>query len=625
MLALLACLSLSAQTPPAKVSFYPNAAPAGKVVAELAKTLGVKMFATKEMNKEIIFVDVNDVPTEDLLQRIARVSSAKWLKENNQYTLVEDDQKRKQERQEELQLRVQLIRNRLQVMVDPANAPKYDGAIPFDAPREQFMAALLSQLDINQLAEMGDSYQRVVFSTKPTPMQRPISVDAEALKTFVDDQNHWLVVTANSLANGSDQGSENSEALLQQQIPGLPDRVVIRLSILNPYWRVPWAETDFIDANDRATFHRSTNLVYRRKPTLAKENRFPLEPEKKPFRFSLAAHLLSRFVAMSIHSIDPQVLQQLTRPDEFEPLSFTVGDPLASIASNFQRNIVADVPDACLFRNASGGAAPFLNGLIAGSMIRAKFENSWIEVAPARPDVARRDRLDRSELTEFIRQMQSPAPHLAAYEYYANAVEEPGFHSAENSYFVIFGDQPEIGPVEFGVLRFMTSLDSIQNNAFANGGTLSLQQLNQYQAGIVEWLLFGPGARLDDGKHDATEKNWLETTEVFPNGLPSNCAVQLSSESKEAVRPVESGDADLDFASDPDGLAALSSTATQFQLGKFVTLRLSILPASGYKAEYPIFYSIPSEGPLLNLDQLPKRWRDAVVESRKHPAGSGGG
>jgi hypothetical protein len=197
----LAVLLSASQADPAlskKVTLEEPASLAGKCIADLAKISGVPMFADDDVNREVLLVSVKDVPLGELMKRVAKVSSARWVVGAHSYNLVPDTEMREHQEQKRLADRAANLSQWFQRQ----QSPKKDES-PSSTREEMvassigmasegdthFVVQSLKGVDMRHLASI-DGDHRLVLSSKPTAMQSPFpSFDQAALNALIEAHN----------------------------------------------------------------------------------------------------------------------------------------------------------------------------------------------------------------------------------------------------------------------------------------------------------------------------------------------------------------------------------------------------------------------------------------------------
>lgn len=167
----------------ASITFAHPAAPLKTLVPKLAEATGLNLAVAKEMQWSVVFVDVSDVSTEDLLAKIAASTYGTWQTDREgKRVLAFDraalDRKIAGENAEfEKRLRISL-KNK-----------STEGATATGIYRllERIGPANLSNLPM---------YKRIVYSDRPNKVQRHLAIDPETTARAVADSNRHAALLA---------------------------------------------------------------------------------------------------------------------------------------------------------------------------------------------------------------------------------------------------------------------------------------------------------------------------------------------------------------------------------------------------------------------------------------------
>lgn len=96
-----------------QITFSAKAQDAGKMLAELSKFAGTALIADGPVRQEILLLDVKEVSLKDLLERIARVAGAEWVKKHDGLHLTRTGALMRKQAQEEISRRSDLIRKEI--------------------------------------------------------------------------------------------------------------------------------------------------------------------------------------------------------------------------------------------------------------------------------------------------------------------------------------------------------------------------------------------------------------------------------------------------------------------------------------------------------------------------------
>ncbi|MCH7905169.1 MAG: hypothetical protein IH944_11495 [Armatimonadetes bacterium] len=144
--AALVCTSVFAQDLDQSVTFSRSVGPARQVVRELGNQLGLYLDTNGVIEDELLLLHVTDQPLSAVMDKIAEALSAKWIKEEKGYRLVDDVGKRKSEELSEARRRTNAFA---------------EGLHKKTSPQQRWTRGELEKM-MEQRARTGQSYQSYV-------------------------------------------------------------------------------------------------------------------------------------------------------------------------------------------------------------------------------------------------------------------------------------------------------------------------------------------------------------------------------------------------------------------------------------------------------------------------------
>lgn len=602
-LAALLCLagSVLAQDAAKRVTYRTVAVPATRAVAEIAKASGEVLTAAPAMARDIVVVAAKDVPLEDLLARLAEATSGTWVPVEGGRRLQPDVARRTREAQMTAQRRLAAIRKEIADRVaalskkQPATLP--EGKEPTEAqmreqmewyqaqdPGQRALTQLLRMLDPALIAAMqpGD---RVVFSTQPTRMQRPMGGNAAAVVAqFVEAHNEQVKdVTPEDLQQEMPPGFQMPEwirermlresrpikeagkaLLVLERTSAFVDLTSVSLKLYDRTGRVvksedtqiyetdPMAMFADVRANNQAAAP-SAGAPAKRTPIVLSENTKEFEK------------LFSGMMGMNMQltlNIKPEFREVLTRPDLHDPLGFRTSDSLLALADLQGRPLVAVVPDSMggggmsgMFRRREGETVEsFLAELRRSTSVTLSEANGWLTVVPKDPAETRKDRMNREAVAELLQAVEkNGTASLDDLARFATKVDNVSLgQGQEMSYLMLFVPGifsfSNLGNVEWDLLRFHATLNPMQRRGAAEGIRIPFSSLSPVQKALTNRMAFGANARLQvqrgDKPTEADPFQYMmsmvgmsgdvdfrdEPTELMPNGLPPDGYLELRGE-----------------------------------------------------------------------------------------------
>ena len=390
----------------ASIAFSAPAAPLSRLLPELGKAAGVRLEVDAKLAREVVLIRTQGAPLGELTKRIARVTGGEWTRNGEAYRLVLSSGQDAKERRIEAVGRGEALATGIRQRQESRKKGAYaDGG-------SGLIDGALAAIPTETLGSLGYK-ERVVFSTRPTAMQRPmppgalrgmdlaklpkphplgdlalpasgpVAVVFLALQTTNDEPGLMASLVAADAAGtvvGGEtsqywtwQGASLSEA--ERPAPPKPDAPLE----LSPATRALAASLagaragsgfDFAgedDSRSRATMYSEADLSAK-----AAAPADALQPETK------------------------------------EPLGLVVGPMLAALAEGHTTSLVADIPDAAFdpaaeFASRPSSARAAVDAAWRTMGMDVVVEDGWTLVRPRRPAYARASRLDRAALGRALR------------------------------------------------------------------------------------------------------------------------------------------------------------------------------------------------------------------------------
>lgn len=159
----LAALLVLTQSSP--ITFKSEALPLKKLMPDLAKATGMPLVVSPEVQWQVVYIRVKDVSTSDLLKQIAKVTFGTWETTADGRQLLKRDEGAFKRMAEEKRIeRLEALQAGIKNVLDPKSKA---GAT------QVVLARMTQKVGLNTLASLGEN-QRIVFSSNPTSMQRPM-------------------------------------------------------------------------------------------------------------------------------------------------------------------------------------------------------------------------------------------------------------------------------------------------------------------------------------------------------------------------------------------------------------------------------------------------------------------
>lgn len=515
------------------VTFRHQVASVSQVVQALGKQVGLELSVAPALVNEPVCVAVRDVTLKDLMERIADVTGADWIKGTRGLTLAPSITKaREQSRLEEATRRAQL-----QEWFDATQAAlmrPYDeetiGAtlqktrelyrrvrageggtyrqllgVRKESPIERALRRMVLALGVDTISRLALD-ERVVYSVSPTAMQRRMPAGATAaLQQLEKEAATWLAAYQRLPADDSDEPewirdelaarlkSGSIEVLLILECAltdGLRPAVTAALHLYDSRG-VRIAEASDVLSVPEAHGADDPSARTRPDPT---DPEIPLTPETKELRDALEA-TRQRSDDRSGDKAFSVIRERLLDPVSLDPCSPGTTDFLFALADLKGLDVVACVPD---FTLTMVKAPPtFLRlGLLTRELerfglLRLTVDHNWCLATSPFPHTERTLRLDRKALRNYLVRTAKGSVSLDALADFAATTSLDRLFLTEMYRTEVLELTP--GPDEPGsLLPFYGSLGESQRRALKRGDRLVFGALTPLQQAKIHRAVFGP-------------------------------------------------------------------------------------------------------------------------------------
>ncbi|MFN3730357.1 MAG: hypothetical protein ACK4XJ_11695 [Fimbriimonadaceae bacterium] len=547
--------------------------------------------------------------------------STEVLDEASAKKSVEEQMKRRAEIAQQLQ---QQHNSRGDGVATQVRSSFTDSRMPAGPSRLAF-ELLMQTLRADELAKIEPG-ERVVFSSNPTRMQRAAIFDANRVASEYVRLNNIVANAARQV-----RATEDVSTNIQIQMPGSvnPDAkpltrigkvllVVTRRShdpVLNLELRVFGTDGSMIDQYASALMLQPQGSGSAKVASEPKFEFSPLSRELLTLLTGQSPNTGGAFGAVTIQTIagggsptmvfsssggpvtapkiSDALLERLTKPEEFDPLSFYVADAFYALAKSSKKNVVASVPDSLFSVVAAGMARTNLDPETFSAEsgffgTKAQSDEAWLVVSAAEPWTAQQARIPREALGRTLRtalqkkyltldDLGTFASQLSAYRE-SNGVDQRYMDlvvpNSGMKYRTVMAQS-------LSALKLFSSLNLMQRNELGRSGRIPAASMSPAQIALLNQMVFGAESSgimftLGDmggggggtvmsvaaeiavsggGRAPAISlNNYLsERTEAMPNGIPREATFQLSANASEGVLMMRPGDRDGAFQN-PFGL-----------------------------------------------------------------------
>ncbi|MEQ1823250.1 MAG: hypothetical protein ABL949_12115 [Fimbriimonadaceae bacterium] len=160
------------------VTFSAPATPLKFLLPEISQKVGVQLRADRAMESTTLVVRVKDIPPKDFIQAIATASFGVWRKESDGGQILEVNQPLIDKRWDN---KKRAEKSALVELLKPN---------PKDSPQRRVLRNLLTLIGADQLSKIEET-DRVVYSSRPTKMQRPLNISSSSTQELVAARNAY--------------------------------------------------------------------------------------------------------------------------------------------------------------------------------------------------------------------------------------------------------------------------------------------------------------------------------------------------------------------------------------------------------------------------------------------------
>ena len=424
---------------PESITYETRAANAEAVLRDLGKQWGTRITLSPDLSREVVVIKVKGVTGEELLQQLAAAMQAEFRQTDDGWRIERTGAIRKTQEESDRQKMAQRLDDWLKEYNESREQKVGEGeAMPEEtAPEEQpvnpedqkerrqamefyqkkavldeaLWKAVRESASGSLIASIGLK-QRIVWSSSPTPRQRPL---APAVQTAFRTYNNDLAKLSKTVPEGLKL--EFADAFRPIQ------RLLLIIERTSPYeWNIV---TKALTQDNIKLVHQQSgaSLLWSKMPIEGGDAKNPPKPTPSQFKLNdpgtaiptpEAFKTLSVFInAVSQGSPPPMVDQKemlsfFQTPAKNEPLSLTTTSALLALADDQKANLVAIVPDDAFALEESvltnqtltlGSAMEQLESL---PTLDFDSHDGWILLKARYPSISEACRLDREALQSLI-------------------------------------------------------------------------------------------------------------------------------------------------------------------------------------------------------------------------------
>lgn len=559
------------ETLSAKITYEHTGAPVGVLLGALSPKAGVNLLVSPRLSKEIVAVQVKDVPVRELLDRIAKLLDARWEKEGAAMRLVQSAEDIKAEEQREKTLITRRIERDFAKLrkeqaatgafdavaakkivdstliklkqVTPDN--KYDliyeaeRGMERQSPAGRALQRILLNLRPDDLAQLPQEI-RVDYATAPTPMQRsfPFAI-GPILADFRQEQTVWSdAVEANNLQIETPVGPIHEFSAVLNSSASVPPAPKVILSFL-------WLRKGSAMNATLSVYGTKGDVLATSQLSLGGVDTTDIKPAARKPNEPILKASADEAVIRKQYSLGPnpkkdllssELWDRILHPERAEPLGIVYGAQLVATSKLVGQNLVASLGDS-FWRGLRPGSDIQVTGTDLLNRVRLRSDlteaDGWLQVRPLFTTENRRYRVDRNRLGAYLRDLRSRGPlKVAAMAKWSLQFPIARFHLADiMARFIPNGlaDYPD-----YRAMWFFGSLSDAQRKDVAEG--LPFASLAPSQRDVIFQILYGPNADLEaDPDYIASRRvdlrrfppQLMVPSEGVPNGITADGFVTL--------------------------------------------------------------------------------------------------
>lgn len=662
-------LSSQGSLPATPVTFSNPGQPLHGLLPLLSKEAGVELTAAPVMLNEVLVLHAEAVPIDQVLLRIARVTEGTWSRSGEGWTLVPDNNARELARRQLRADRIKKLREEIARQLKPvekeAEGDMFGMAF---GGSNRHVAQIVSGLDLNTLVGIPQG-GRLVFSSNPTRMQRSFTPNPAVIQAIVAEHNKLA---------GSSEGPPDTGAGMDEEMQAMMRRMGMNRR-MTPIKAPPakvilavqqggmlgddalQAQLKLYDQEGKVLLIETTSFLSSMEAQLTAAREAATKPDAKPAEkddspkleltslgkeFSKLTRGMEQAFMGTPLQMSAEIKAAVSRPTQFEPLGYLLGEYLVQAAKHRKQTLVANLPDASLELSDIVKETTTVNQLMTrletfdGLTIKA--EGGYLTLAPSDGDRSREERTPRAPLERLLAAAKNGSvPLLALAEYAANS-PRVGLRSPIAMLAAVL-TAPSLFKVAFepkswDALALYGLLTPIQRQALEEGRQLPFMSLTPAQLARAHQMTYGADPQIRVGEavsedglggmfgmmmrgmfssgDDADFRN--EPTEVAPAGLVAPGFIHAKTTMDYIFSPVGNNPLSMMMGmvgaeelamysmmrdSDPS-MSAFLPDFREFQLGrrKIIDLRVQLTAEA-------------SAGAALNDDEMPENSPKYTLET----------
>jgi hypothetical protein len=600
-------------------------------LAELSTKAGVPLVAAAPVRQEILILRLVKLPLCVAMDKIASATAAEWQKTPAGFQLVRTPEGVRKLQEQERAAEIERVRaalgklsaisdqpwndekakglanglESLQRSYNPQHVPdgfwlRYEGALR-QAPAGRAVRRMLPLLDPVELATLPVG-ERVVFSTQPTRVQRPLKGDpGPVLESFYREQSIWASALERVPSeSGNDAGITLISDADRSALSARPSKILVAATRYASDAGI--ALEAMIVASDGKIVGQSSVALTESAPPSAVASTEPMPGETAIALSDDAAAMAARVLGTPATLTD-EARRLIVNPEKSDPLSLYASQMISMASEGRHESLVACIPDsemwtlASLARDRGLKPAALLNGLRNAGQVAIDEKDGVLTLSPRHPLEASANRLDRAALGKLLRACaangRADVESLASFAWQVPNEESGQLGTVLATAY--FGQRGSETMNDWKALRLYGSLSPMQRRSLQSG-PLELRALSPQQTELVRSMVFGGSSDLnyepadpspglsekeqmafEEAQSDASarfaEGIFHEATEALPTGLDLRGTLTMSDSTKASL-----------FVSGRDGTESFEGepmTAEEAAMTLFAQQRRELFPFSG--------------------------------------------
>lgn len=595
---LLLALQGAQAAPPATASeprVEVRAMPLKRALPEIGRQLGVPMQASQAIGDELVLVSFTSHDAAAFRDQLAKAFAGEWRQDENgtwifnRSTVLREQERKASHAQRLERMARQMARERKGADPNSAfDASNADGLVkdlkkflemprPRDdqydekfygkardldrrSPSNRVIRRIMDRLPIEALVPELEG-TRLVYSTRPTKMQRPMPFDIMPdMRRYVQEQNVWAEAMDGSGISQDNEGPMYTSLQYRRERADKPPAVAV-LIIQDRYGsrqvRVRAYDADgkqLLDENQGLNDwdQEANDTLQADMKAHPRKIKLEISPESQRFA-EVFDYNQERRKAKGITVADAMPFMDVTARD---PLSYGASDTVFSVARTEGRNIVARVDDTYFYLSSVGGEDPAKPGdfdaTFLNYFLQTTEENGWTRLIPKDLEQSRKAMYDRADLVRAL-QILAPGGRMTVERQAELALVLPDSPDQKPLYRMVqlFSGNRSWGVDEF--LRLYGTLTPAQRKAAQGEDGLSFGRLSDASFAILnkiayqsdEWQLqYNPTQALRETFKDGRDPNqdffWngylREPTFALPDGITRAGTIKITDETKDKVK-----------------------------------------------------------------------------------------